>query len=105
MKTIDTPMPNHKVVSREECQGMAEELGTERLGDATFTSGLSRRAFLHAGAMAITATGLARAGMGRAIFGGMFASTLLTLFVVPVGYTLLDDPQEKMRALFKGKRK
>ena len=32
---------------------------------------------------------------------------LLTLFVVPVAYTHtpLDDLQEKMRTLFKGKRK
>jgi Cu/Ag efflux pump CusA len=35
----------------------------------------------------------------------MFASTLLTLFVVPVAYTLLDDLQEKLRNLFKKKVK
>ena len=62
MKTTDTPMPNHKVVPREECQGITEGFGTKRFGDATFTTGLSRRAFLQAGAMAITATGLASAG-------------------------------------------
>ncbi len=49
--------------------------------------------------------GEARAGMGRATFGGMFASTLLTLFVAPVGYTLLDDLQEKLKNLLKNKRK
>jgi HAE1 family hydrophobic/amphiphilic exporter-1 len=38
--------------------------------------------------------------MGRATFGGMFASTLLTLFVVPVAYTLLDDLQGKVRIFF-----
>ncbi|MBI4410491.1 MAG: efflux RND transporter permease subunit [Gemmatimonadetes bacterium] len=32
-----------------------------------------------------------RAPMARAIIGGLFTSTLLTLFVVPVVYTLLDD--------------
>jgi hypothetical protein len=30
---------------------------------------------------------------------------LLTLFVVPVAYTLLDDLQEKVKMLFKEKRK
>jgi HAE1 family hydrophobic/amphiphilic exporter-1 len=42
-----------------------------------------------------------RAGMGRATFGGMFASTLLTLFVVPVAYTMLDDVENRVRVLLK----
>jgi Cu/Ag efflux pump CusA len=42
--------------------------------------------------------------MGRATLGGMFASTLLTLFIVPVAYTLLDDVQKRMGILLK-KRK
>ena len=29
--------------------------------------------------------------MARAVIGGLVTSTLLTLFVVPVVYTLLDD--------------
>jgi len=32
-----------------------------------------------------------RAGMARAVIGGMLSSTLLTLVVVPVVYTLVDD--------------
>jgi HAE1 family hydrophobic/amphiphilic exporter-1 len=32
-----------------------------------------------------------RAPMGRAVIGGLITSTILTLFVVPVAYTLLDD--------------
>jgi len=32
-----------------------------------------------------------RAPMGHAVIGGVIASTLLTLLVVPVLYTLLDD--------------
>ena len=56
-------------------------------------------------ALGYSAGGEARAGMGRATFGGMFVSTLLTLFVVPVAYTLLDDLQEKMKILLKGKKK
>src|SRR5205085_5908374 len=32
-----------------------------------------------------------RAPMARAVIGGLITSTLLTLFVVPVVYTMLDD--------------
>lgn len=56
-------------------------------------------------ALGYSAGGEVRAGMGRATFGGMFASTLLTLFVIPVAYTLLDDLQEKVKILFKGRKK
>jgi HAE1 family hydrophobic/amphiphilic exporter-1 len=55
-------------------------------------------------ALGYSAGGEVRAGMGRAIFGGMFASTLLTLFVVPVAYTLLDDFQMGVKNLFKRKK-
>jgi HAE1 family hydrophobic/amphiphilic exporter-1 len=34
---------------------------------------------------------------GRAVIGGLITSTLLTLFVVPVVYTLLDDFTARMR--------
>jgi HAE1 family hydrophobic/amphiphilic exporter-1 len=51
-------------------------------------------------ALGYSAGGEARAGMGRATFGGMFASTLLTLFVVPVAYTLLDDFQKRIKSVF-----
>ena len=42
-------------------------------------------------ALAIGAGAEARAPMARAVIGGLITSTLLTLFVVPVVYTLLDD--------------
>jgi HAE1 family hydrophobic/amphiphilic exporter-1 len=42
-------------------------------------------------AFAIGAGAEARAPMARAVIGGLITSTLLTLFVVPVVYTLLDD--------------
>ncbi|MCZ7615180.1 MAG: efflux RND transporter permease subunit [Ignavibacteriaceae bacterium] len=32
-----------------------------------------------------------RAPMGQAVIGGLITSTLLTLFIVPVVYSLLDD--------------
>ncbi|HEU4885263.1 MAG TPA: efflux RND transporter permease subunit [Longimicrobium sp.] len=38
-----------------------------------------------------------RAPMGRAVIGGLITSTLLTLFVVPVVYTLLDDFSNRLR--------
>ncbi len=38
-----------------------------------------------------------RAPMGRAVIGGLITSTLLTLFVVPVVYTLLDDLTARFR--------
>ena len=42
-------------------------------------------------AMALGAGAEARAPMARAVIGGLITSTLLTLFVVPVMYTFLDD--------------
>jgi HAE1 family hydrophobic/amphiphilic exporter-1 len=42
-------------------------------------------------ALALGAGAEQRAPMGRAVIGGLITSTLLTLFVVPVVYTLLDD--------------
>jgi len=42
-------------------------------------------------ALAIGAGAEARAPMARAVIGGLVTSTMLTLFVVPVVYTLLDD--------------
>jgi HAE1 family hydrophobic/amphiphilic exporter-1 len=42
-------------------------------------------------AMAIGAGAETRAPMARAVIGGLITSTMLTLFVVPVVYTYLDD--------------
>jgi len=42
-------------------------------------------------AFALGAGAEQRAPMARAVIGGLITSTLLTLFVVPVVYTLLDD--------------
>jgi len=56
-------------------------------------------------ALGYSAGGELRAGMGRAIFGGMFASTLLTLFIVPVVYTLLDDVQNRIMRILLKRRK
>src|SRR5205085_9223986 len=42
-------------------------------------------------ALAIGAGAEQRAPIARAVIGGLITSTLLTLFVVPVVYTMLDD--------------
>jgi multidrug efflux pump subunit AcrB len=41
-----------------------------------------------------------RAPMGVAVIGGLLASTALSLFVVPVIFTLTDDLQQKLRRSF-----
>jgi HAE1 family hydrophobic/amphiphilic exporter-1 len=48
--------------------------------------------------------------MGQAVIGGLVTSTLLTLFIVPVVYSILDDLGEKnmfgfIRKLFSKKKK
>jgi HAE1 family hydrophobic/amphiphilic exporter-1 len=48
-------------------------------------------------ALAIGAGAEQRAPMARAVIGGLITSTLLTLFVVPVVYTLLDDAAARAR--------
>jgi len=49
-------------------------------------------------AMALGEGAEARAPMARAVIGGLVTSTMLTLFVVPVVYTLLDDGVAWLRA-------
>ena len=41
-----------------------------------------------------------RAPMARAVIGGLITSTLLTLIVVPVAYTYMDDFGHWVRDLF-----
>jgi hypothetical protein len=41
--------------------------------------------------------------MGRAVIGGVITSTLLTLVVVPVAYTYLDNLGKRAARYFKGK--
>jgi Cu/Ag efflux pump CusA len=41
-----------------------------------------------------------RAPMGAAVIGGLLASTALSLFVVPVIYTLMDDFEHFIKRLF-----
>ena len=46
------------------------------------------------------ATGGAVTGLGRALVGGLCAGTFLTLFVVPIVYTVVDDAQTWVRNFF-----
>jgi hypothetical protein len=39
IKMIDTPMPNHGVVAREDRRDMTDEFGMELYSEVTFTSG------------------------------------------------------------------
>ena len=42
-----------------------------------------------------------RAPMGVAVIGGLITSTALSLFVVPVIFTLVDDLQQRLRRTFR----
>jgi HAE1 family hydrophobic/amphiphilic exporter-1 len=48
-------------------------------------------------ALALGAGAEMRAPMARAVIGGLITSTFLTLLVVPVVYSLLDDVSERIR--------
>lgn len=50
-------------------------------------------------ALGIGAGGESRAPMAIAVAGGMTTSTILTLFVIPVAYTLVDDIAHKFLPL------
>ena len=41
-----------------------------------------------------------RAPMAQAVIGGLITSTILTLFVVPIVYTILDDLKKIFRKIF-----
>jgi len=55
-------------------------------------------AFIFGVAPLVVSTGAgsgARHSLGTAVFGGMFAATLLSLFVVPVFYVLISRLRER----------
>lgn len=49
------------------------------------------------GMIPIAARGELEAPMAVAVIGGLFASTMLTLIIVPLAYTLLDDFQRRIQ--------
>jgi HAE1 family hydrophobic/amphiphilic exporter-1 len=56
-------------------------------------------------ALGLGAGGESRAPMAIAVAGGMTSSTVLTLFVIPVAYTLVDDMVRKVSARMQRKNK
>jgi HAE1 family hydrophobic/amphiphilic exporter-1 len=54
-------------------------------------------------ALALGAGAEMRAPMARAVIGGLITSTFLTLLVVPVVYTLMDDLGDRIRRRWEGK--
>ncbi|MGE5190003.1 MAG: efflux RND transporter permease subunit [Gemmatimonadota bacterium] len=55
-------------------------------------------------ALALGAGAEMRAPMARAVIGGLVTSTILTLLVVPVVYTVLDDLGDRIRRRWGGKQ-
>jgi HAE1 family hydrophobic/amphiphilic exporter-1 len=55
-------------------------------------------------ALALGAGAEMRAPMARAVIGGLITSTFLTLLVVPVVYTLLDDFGDWIRRRWEGEK-
>jgi HAE1 family hydrophobic/amphiphilic exporter-1 len=53
--------------------------------------------------LGIGAGGEGRAPMARAVVGGLLTSTLLTLMVVPVMYTYMDDLGTWLKGKWRGK--
>ena len=57
-------------------------------------------------ALALTVGSEMRQSMSICVFGGLFTSTLLTLFVIPVAYLIIDDAKdfvyEKIRTRISG---
>jgi HAE1 family hydrophobic/amphiphilic exporter-1 len=45
-----------------------------------------------------------RSPLGRAVIGGTITSTVLTLFVIPTVYEILNDWREKVGARFRRRR-
>jgi len=55
-------------------------------------------------ALALGAGAEMRAPMARAVVGGLITSTFLTLLVVPVMYSILDDFGNWIKKSWKGKK-
>jgi HAE1 family hydrophobic/amphiphilic exporter-1 len=72
------------------------EAGTTRLKPIIMTT-MTMIAGMMPTALALTEGAEMRSGMAWVIIGGLFTSTVFTLFVIPVVYTILDDWQTKRR--------
>ncbi len=73
-----------------------QEAGAQRLRPILMTSSATILGMLPI-ALGFGAGAELRAPMATAIIGGLITSTLLTLIVVPVAYTLVDDVRQRFR--------
>lgn len=92
----------HTIMEREHLP-LREALvraGTTRLRPILMTS-MTMIAGMLPTALAVSAGSEMRSGMAVALIGGLLLSTLLTLVVIPVAYTLLDDLQGRFSARHK----
>ena len=93
------------MINRRRQEGLSRteailDAGTHRLRPILMTSFTTIAGLLPMALGSATLWGFPYAPMGRAIIGGMFTSTFLTLLAVPVLYTLLDDFGAFVRRLF-----
>ncbi len=93
------------MINRRRQEGLSRteailDAGTHRLRPILMTSFTTIAGLLPMALGSATLWGFPYAPMGRAIIGGMFSSTFLTLLAVPVLYTLLDDFGAFVQRLF-----
>ena len=75
------------------------EAGRRRLRPILMTAMTTIFGLLPMAAGSASIVGIPYAPLGRALIGGLAASTVLTLFVVPLCYTLFDDVRESAMGL------
>ena len=90
---------NRKVATGLESHEAMVQAGLIRLRPILMTS-FSTIAGILPIAIGFGAGAESRRPMGVAVVGGMITSTFLTLFVIPVAYTLLSDLAQSVRRLF-----
>jgi len=93
------------MINRRRQEGLSRteailDAGAHRLRPILMTSFTTIAGLLPMALGSATLWGFPYAPMGRAIIGGMFTSTFLTLLAVPVLYTLLDDFGAFVQRLF-----
>jgi len=88
----------HTVMQREglPLREALVEAGTTRLRPIIMTS-VTMIAGMLPTALGLSTAGEIRSGMAIVLIGGLILSTLLTLIVIPVAYTLLDDFRTRLR--------
>ena len=78
------------------------EAGANRFRPILMTSFTTIFGLLPMALSSSTLMGVPYSSMGRAMIGGLFCATFLTLFVVPLFYTYLDDLRVALRRIASG---